>query len=100
MASRIENGTCSCHESIERGFTVLFRAYALIVLALACTGCAGGSLGPPLALETGSLRTASPADGSADAAGGQTMAAKVLAALALERSTGRAPDPARLDDLN
>lgn len=39
-------------------------------------------------------------DGGAGPATEKTLAAKVLAALALERSTGRQPDPARLDDLN
>ena len=89
-------------KSSERGFTVLLRVLLGIVLAAVCAGCAKNAFGPPSHfMETGALSVPAPA-GDLDSAAfaEKSLAARVLAALALERSTGRTPDPARLDDLN
>lgn len=79
------------------GGFVLFRLHVLITLSACCAGCASGPLAPHLTLappqETGSVEE----DGGSHE---KTLAAKVLAAMALERTTGRAPDPARLGELN
>jgi hypothetical protein len=68
---------------------------ALIVLAGALlAGCAaneplsGGLAGPAQAAEVD------------QDPGKKTLASKVLSAIALERVTGRKPDPARLNELN
>lgn len=68
-----------------------------MALSLGCAGCSGASLAPRLALDS----PHGDALGDASIEGGEkTLAAKVLAAMALERTTGRAPDPARLGELN
>jgi len=68
---------------------------ALIVLAGALlAGCANGQ-----PLSSGFAPAAQAADGELDASK-KTMASKVLSAIALERVTGRKPDPARLNELN
>ena len=93
------------------GPRLVSRFIVLTAAALACAGCAesgsgslqrpsAASLQPPPALahtpavgsledETERLRTAR-----------KTLASKVLAAIALERVTGRKPDPGRLAEAN
>ena len=69
------------------------RAAAIIVLAGALlAGCANNQ-----PLSTGFAGQAHAADRDP---GKKTMASKVLGAIALERVTGRKPDPARLNELN
>lgn len=69
------------------------RAAAIIVLAGALlAGCANSQ-----PLSTGFAGQAHAADRDP---GKKTMASKVLGAIALERVTGRKPDPARLNELN
>jgi hypothetical protein len=68
---------------------------AIIVLAGALlAGCANSQ-----PLSTGFSGPAQAADADLDPSK-KTMASKVLSAIALERVTGRKPDPARLNDLN
>ena len=69
------------------------RAAAITVLAGALlAGCANNQ-----PLSTGFAGQAQAADRDP---GKKTMASKVLGAIALERVTGRKPDPARLNELN
>ena len=67
------------------------------ILLLAGTllgGCAGNQ-----PLSTGFAGPAQAADAERDP-GKKTLASKVLTAIALERVTGRKPDPSRLNELN
>ena len=57
-------------------------------------GCAGNQ-----PLSTGFAGPAQAADAERDP-GKKTLASKVLTAIALERVTGRKPDPSRLNELN
>ena len=69
------------------------RAAAITVLVGALlAGCANNQ-----PLSTGFAGQAQAADRDP---GKKTMASKVLGAIALERVTGRKPDPARLSELN
>lgn len=73
---------------------------------LALVGCASDSIpavGPGFnagpAVATGSIAAYAPVGGSpSEAVQRKTLASTVLAAIALERVTGRKPDPARLID--
>jgi hypothetical protein len=68
---------------------------AIVVLAGALlAGCANSQ-----PLSTGFAGPAQAGDAERDP-GKKTMASKVLSAIALERVTGRKPDPARLNELN
>jgi hypothetical protein len=68
---------------------------ALLVLAgTLLGGCAGNQ-----PLSTGFAPPAQAGDAERDP-GKKTMASKVLSAIALERVTGRKPDPSRLNELN
>lgn len=94
----------------------MFRAIAIAACAgFACAGCANDTLPPPGALNvqslslltgsqsnvsTGSLGDAgTTAPQNVDLANDKTMAGRVLTAIALERVTGRKPDPATLSTL-
>jgi hypothetical protein len=88
---------------------LFLRILVLVLIAAACAGCAGGS-GPGLvagyaAPNVQAAPAVKPWDATAgsqvemDQIGRKTLAAKVLAAIALERVTGRKPDPARFADL-
>ena len=85
------------------------------IAALSCAGCSetatqtlsGMSLSnvPTASLQqpgSAAGRSASTADTDADSLrnGQRTMASKVMAAMALERVTGRKPDPGRLVEAN
>jgi hypothetical protein len=67
------------------------------LLILACTLLAGCANTQPLA--SGFAGPAQAAEPDPDP-GKKTLASKVLSAIALERVTGRKPDPSRLNELN
>jgi hypothetical protein len=71
----------------------------ILVVAVAAAGAVlgGCSVGQPLASGIAGPVQASEVDRYP---GKKTLASKVLAAIALERVTGRKPDPARLSELN
>jgi hypothetical protein len=76
------------------------RAAIVILAGALLAGCANSEplasgLAPP-------AQAAAPISdpGNPDNAGRKTLASKVLSAIALERVTGRKPDPARLIELN
>jgi hypothetical protein len=66
----------------------------IFLLATLLAGCAGSQ-----PLSTGFAGPAQAADAERDP-GKKTLASKVLTAIALERVTGRKPDPSRLNELN
>jgi type IV pilus biogenesis protein CpaD/CtpE len=68
-----------------------------VMATLACALLAGCASSDPLA--SGLAPPAQAAEPTRDPSR-QTMASKVLSAIALERVTGRKPDPARLNELN
>lgn len=67
------------------------------IIAFACALLAGCANTPQLS--TGFAAPAQAAEADRDP-GKKTMASKVLTAIALERVTGRKPDPARFKELN
>jgi uncharacterized lipoprotein YmbA len=73
---------------------MLSRGAILILAGALLAGCANNQ---PLA--TGFTTPAQAAEPERDPSK-KTMASKVLSAIALERVTGRKPDPARLNELN
>lgn len=86
---------------------MLVRSAGLAVVTLTLVGCASDSIpavGPGFsaapAVVTGSIAGYAPSGGSAgEAVQPRTLASTVLAAIALERVTGRKPDPGRLIDV-
>jgi hypothetical protein len=80
------------------------RKIAVVVMGLACAGCASESntrvLGFQGSAAYSPITTATAAPAPASGEMKRTMASKVLAAMALERVTGRKPDPARLASLD
>ena len=77
-----------------KGLVVLSRGGAIVLACALLAGCANTD---PLA--SGLAPPAQAAEPERDPSK-QTMASKVLSAIALERVTGRKPDPARLNELN
>lgn len=82
------------------------RSAALAVLGLFCAGCADGAAGG-FAFQSNAapMRLAGPVDlavdeGATHAGHGKTLASKVMSAIALEKVTGRKPDPGRLMQLD
>jgi hypothetical protein len=73
---------------------MLLRGLMLILAGAVVAGCANSE---PLA--GGFAPPAQAAEPQRDPAK-QTMASKVLSAIAFERVTGRKPEPARLNELN
>ena len=67
------------------------------ILVLACALLAGCANSQPLS--TGFAAPAQAAEPDRDPSK-KTLASKVLSAIALERVTGRKPDPSRLTELN
>jgi type IV pilus biogenesis protein CpaD/CtpE len=67
------------------------------IAILACALLAGCASSDPLS--SGLAPSAQAAEPERDPSK-KTMASKVLSAIALERVTGRKPDPARLNELN
>jgi hypothetical protein len=87
---------------------VVVRAGFIVAAALTCAGCTNERPETSLYYQAASLHAApsaptTEADVEAAIESGQaakkTIGAKVLTAIALERVTGRRPDPARLADL-
>jgi hypothetical protein len=88
------------------GWTVPLRGALLIGIAVAVTGCANDSGRTAASLATttqpamlGAATIAREHDADLQRAAEQTVSAKLLAAIALERVTGRTPDPARFNEL-
>jgi hypothetical protein len=81
---------------------VQFRVFLAASTALACAACANDRTPQVLGFQAHAAATKPTADAARDELPPlkKTMASKVLAAIALERVTGRKPDPARLADLN
>lgn len=73
------------------------RGFIVVVVTAAGAALGGCSNGQPLVSSLGGPAQAAEADRDP---GKKTLASKVLAAIALERVTGRKPDPARLSELN
>jgi hypothetical protein len=93
----------------EGGWGMLLRA-VLVILRSALAGVLAGLLAGVLAgvlagcannppISTGFASPAQAAEVDRDPSK-KTLASKVLSAIALERVTGRKPDPARLTELN
>ncbi|MEO1207358.1 MAG: hypothetical protein AAFV45_13620 [Pseudomonadota bacterium] len=92
----------------------MLRVVAIAGLAgVLCAGCANDTLTPSSGLtvsplnmlttgSTGGTTRTIPLDGNdtVDLATDKTMAGRVLTAIALERVTGRKPDPATLSTIN
>jgi len=70
------------------------RSAILLLAGALLSGCANNQ-----PLSTGFAPPAQAAEPERDPSK-KTMASKVLSAIALERVTGRKPDPARLNELN
>lgn len=71
----------------------MMRIAAVAVLGLFCAGCADGAVG--------AMHLAGPVSEAAAAEPShKTLASKVMSAIALEKVTGRKPDPARLMQLD
>lgn len=88
------------------GVIVPIRGLLLIALAIAATGCANEHISTPSYLGVGVQGVAWNAEATAaieeadlKRAAKQTMSAKMLAAIALQRVTGRTPDPSRFNEL-
>lgn len=89
---------------------MLVRAASVIAVAVALTGCANDRMLPPMGLGFAGLAnsvssSAQPSLGEASPVTlspgmKQTLGGKVLSAIALERVTGRKPDPSRFRELN
>lgn len=89
------------------GVVVILRGVVLVAAGLVLAGCANDTLPP---LNAGFAAPGAGARGGAAVAGyassaqdheavpRKTLASKVLAAIALERVTGRKPDPSRLTE--
>lgn len=73
---------------------MLSRGVVVILLGALTGGCANS---PPLSVGFAGPAQASPSDRDPSK---KTLASKVLSAIALERVTGRKPDPSRLTELN
>lgn len=90
------------------GTTVLVRAAAVAVVALAVSGCANERAMPLMGLGFHGAVSEAPAPSTATPPGTgiptgemkQTLGGKVLSAIALERVTGRKPDPSRFRELH
>ena len=73
---------------------MLLREAILILAGVLLAGCANNQ-----PISTGFAPPAQAAEPDSDPSK-KTIASKVLSAIALERVTGRKPDPARLTELN
>jgi outer membrane murein-binding lipoprotein Lpp len=78
----------------ERAESMLLRGAILILAGVLLAGCANSQ-----PLSTGFAAPAQAAEPDRDPSK-KTLASKVLSAIALERVTGRKPDPSRLTELN
>ena len=75
---------------------MLLRGAVLVLAGALLAGCANS---PPFSTGLAPQAQAAEAEIERDPSK-KTMASKVLSAIALERVTGRKPDPARLNELN
>ncbi len=87
------------------GSIMLVRLATIVTLCVSLTACAQSPLLVAPGFNTGSLQavaTASAHEPSADMQmlGRPTLAGKVLTAIALERVTGRKPDPSAFSDFD
>jgi hypothetical protein len=73
---------------------MLVRGAVIVLAGGLLAGCANNQ-----PISTGFAGAAQAADAERDPSK-KTLASKVLSAIALERVTGRKPDPARLNELN
>ena len=73
---------------------MVLRGATLVLAGALLAGCANSQ-----PLSSGLVAPAQAAEPERDPSK-KTMASKVLSAIALERVTGRKPDPARLNELN
>jgi hypothetical protein len=73
---------------------MLSRGVIVVLLGMLLGGCANA---PPLSVGFAGPAQARQPDGDPSK---KTLASKVLSAIALERVTGRKPDPSRLIELN
>ncbi len=82
----------------REGGTDMLRFCAVVLLCLSCAACANdGSFGS----QAGRMHLIGPAAAAEPAdAGHKTLASKVMSAIALEKVTGRKPDPERLMQLD
>ena len=78
----------------RRGSLMLLRGAILILAGVLLAGCANNQ-----PLSSGFAAPAQAAEPDRDPSK-KTLASKVLSAIALERVTGRKPDPSRLTELN
>ena len=76
---------------------MLVRGMALILAGALLAGC---SVNEPLSSGFAGAARAAETERDQRYPGKKTLASKVLGAIALERVTGRKPDPARLTQLN
>ncbi len=76
---------------------MLVRGMALILAGALLAGC---SVNEPLSSGFAGAARAAETEPDQRDPGKKTLASKVLGAIALERVTGRKPDPARLTQLN
>jgi hypothetical protein len=72
---------------------MLLRGAVVVLAGALLAGCANSQ---PIASFAGPAQAAEPDRDPSE----KTLASKVLSAIALERVTGRKPDPARLNELN
>ena len=92
---------------MQMGATVPLRGLLLIgIAAAALGGCANERAMAPSALgasiqaaQLGGRPAATQEEADLQRAARQTVSAKMLAAIALERVTGRTPDPSRFNEL-
>ncbi len=91
--------------SIRGAITVPVKVLLLFAVAAAVTGCANDTGNLPLSLNSASASflggplPAAVQEADLKRAAQQTVSAKMLAAIALERVTGRTPDPSRFSEL-
>jgi hypothetical protein len=108
LAPRLKRGTARRRASVQPGAkqlggNVILRVGMMAAAALTCGGCANERSETSFYYRAAS-HPSSPAPTTGAAIEGphaarKTMGAKVLTAIALERVTGRRPDPARLAEL-
>lgn len=74
----------------------MIRISAVALLCLSCAACANDGL----VYQGGAMHLIGPASAAEAQPGQKTLASKVMSAIALEKVTGRKPDPERLMQLD
>jgi len=87
-------GLAAITGATDGGQGMLLRGGVIILTGALLSGCANN---PPIASSFAPPAQAAEVDRDPSK---KTLASKVLSAIALERVTGRKPDPARLTELN